>query len=251
MARARTMVIARDEGGSSDTDTTDRPAGRLEDGAIERLTVPELARLCTREMERYRRREPHLDRFGFELFRRAIVERNDAAWAALYAQYAETVRWWLGLTVDEDDELVTLTFERFWRAMDAVKFSSFSGLGGVLAYLKSCAQTARLDRARAVSVRAREEPLDAVATLLPARDDTEGMVAAHIDRVAFWHMVRQYLADEREHSVLYLSYVVGLSPRQIYARHAARFDDIAEVYRIKRAVIARLRRAPSIVEQLP
>lgn len=93
--------------------------------------------------------------------------------------------------------------------------------------------------------------MDAVATLLPARDDTEGMVAAHIDRVAFWHMVRQYLADEREHSVLYLSYVVGLSPRQIYARHAARFDDIAEVYRIKRAVIARLRRAPSIVEQLP
>ena len=250
MTLTRTMVVARDDRGYAGTVTTDELNGRFGDVAVERLTVPELARLCAAEMERYRRREPHADRFGFELFRRAVVERSDTAWAALYAQYAETVRWWLNLTPDEDDELVTLTFERFWRAMDADKFSSFSGLGGVLAYVKNCARTARLDHVRAVSVRAHEESLDDAADLLPACDDTEGLAAAHIDRVAFWRAVRQYLTDEREHAVLYLSYVVGLSPRQIYARHAARFDDVAEVYRLKRAVLTRLRRAPMIAARL-
>jgi len=250
MAIVSAMVVVRDERDDADTGVTDRPNGCLGDVAIERLTVPELARRCAMEMGRYRRREPHADYFGFELFRRAVVERNDAAWAALYAQYAEMVRWWLGLGPDEDDELVTLTFERFWRAMDVDKFSSFNGLGGVLAYVKICARTARLDYARAASVRAHEEPLDDAADLLPACDDTEGLASAHMDRVAFWRAVRQYLTDEREHGVLYLSYVVGLSPRQIYARHAARFDDVAEVYRLKRAVLTRLRRAPMIAQRL-
>lgn len=250
MAVAHTMVVACDDRGDADTGVTDGPNERRGDVAVERLTVPELARRCAVEMERYRGRESHADQFGFELFRRAVVERNDAAWAALYAQYAETVRWWLGLRPDEDDELVTLTFERFWRAMDVDKFSSFNGLGGVLAYLKNCARTARLDYARAISVRAREEPLDDAADLLRACDDTEGLASARMDRVAFWRAVRQYLTDEREHGVLYLSYVVGLSPRQIYASHAARFDDVAEVYRLKRAVLARLRRAPMIAARL-
>jgi len=99
MAIVSAMVVVRDERDDADTGVTDRPNGCLGDVAVERLTVPELARRCAVEMERYRRREPHADHFGFELFRRAVVERSDAAWAALYAQYAETVRWWLGLAV--------------------------------------------------------------------------------------------------------------------------------------------------------
>jgi len=46
--------------------------------------------------------------------------------------------------------------------------------------------------------------------------------------------------------VLYLSCVVGFSPREIQARHARDFPDVTAVYRLKRVALDRLRRAPEL-----
>src|SRR5690242_1710727 len=103
---------------------------------IETLTVTELAQRCGEETNRYLRRETYAERFCLELFRRAIVQRDDAAWAAVYDQYAAAVRRWLRTQPDQEEEGVVIAFERFWRAVDATKFATFTSLSGVLQYLK-------------------------------------------------------------------------------------------------------------------
>ncbi|MGH2343787.1 MAG: hypothetical protein ACRDG4_01070, partial [Chloroflexota bacterium] len=48
---------------------------------------------------------------------------------------------------------------------------------------------------------------------------------------------------ERERRVIYLSYVVGLSPREIHARQGGEFPRMDEIYRLKRTALDRLRRS--------
>src|SRR5207244_13443031 len=50
-------------------------------------SVTELARRCAEETLRFVRGAPRDDTFCFELFARAVVARNDEAWAAIMAQY--------------------------------------------------------------------------------------------------------------------------------------------------------------------
>lgn len=211
----------------------------------EALSVQDLSRLCAEETARYQRREPYAERFCLELFRRAITRRDEAAWSAIYAQYAGSVRRWLGAWPGELEEGVAAAFERFWQALDGEKFARFGSLAAVLQYLKMCACTARLDRARSARSSAADEPLDAVYAL-PSADNVEETVAGQIEAAGFWQTVRACLADERDRRVLYLSYVIGLSPRDICARHAAEFSDVTEVYRLKRNALDRLRRAPAL-----
>lgn len=213
---------------------------------IETLTVAELAQHCGEETNRYLRRETYVERFCLELFRRAIVQRDDAAWAAVYDQYAAVVRRWLRTRPDEEEEGVVIAFERFWRAVDATKFAAFTSLSGVLQYLKMCAVTAQMDRARAARSSVAMESLDEGAHDRPGREDVEETVAAGVDASHFWRTVQDLLHDERERLVVYLSYVIGLSPRAICARHSVEFPDVTEVYRLKRTVLDRLRRTPEL-----
>lgn len=226
--------------------TTSNPGPHM----LATLPVAELAASCRAETARYRRGEPCCEDYALELFRRAIVQHDDAAWAALYAEYADLVRQWLGTPPCEDDDGVVATFERFWRAMDAAKFERFSALGAVLSYLKLCAHTLRIDRARQVKARLSMESLESLAEV-PCGDDVAEEVRWRVDAGAVWQVVQERVTDERERMVLYLSYVIGLSPRQICRWQAERFPDVAEIYRLKSRALARLRQAPALHGERP
>ena len=221
------------------------PVRTVSPAVLATLTVAELAGLCYDEGVRYQNRECYDDGPGCELFRRAVVARSDAAWAAIYAQYAGRVRRWLDLRDDEDDA-VAAVFERFWHAVDAEKLALFTSLAAILRYLKACAASVRADRARATRASNVLEPLDESVHILPARQNVEESVVGSTDIVTLWSAVREALGDEREREIVYLSYAAGLSPRQIYACRRARFADVAEVYRLKRNVLNRLRRSPQL-----
>jgi hypothetical protein len=141
----------------------------------EPLTVSDLARHCQEETDRYRLGQAHNDRFCFELFRLAIVERDDLAWAAIHAQYVETVRRWVGTKMDVE-EGAAQAFERFWQALDAAKFLRFPSLAQVLQYLKVCVHSAVLDRARAERRGEDNQSLE-FAMHLPSADDVAERVA--------------------------------------------------------------------------
>ena len=54
------------------------------------------------------------------------------------------------------------------------------------------------------------------------------------------------LDDEAERLVVYLSFVLDLKPAAIHGRHPGRFGSMADVYRVKRNALDRLRRSPEI-----
>lgn len=214
--------------------------------AAETPTIIKLARLCRDESICSLCREPYTPCFCLALFHRAIAERDNAAWTALYEGYTGLVRHWLGSRPDDRDEEVSAVFERFWHAVDGPKLDTFPSLAAVLSYLRACAYTVRADRARARHARCIEVILDDVTDALPASYDVADTVAGHIDAAGLWGTVRSLLFDERERLVLYLSYTMDFSPREIQQRHAGHFADVTEVYRLKRNGLDRLRRAPEI-----
>ncbi|MDB5076172.1 MAG: hypothetical protein JWO42_2351 [Chloroflexi bacterium] len=208
---------------------------------LEAFSVSELSDQCREQTERYLRDEPSLDKFCMELFRRAIVDRDERAWSAIYAQYAMIVRRWLG-TKMEPDEGVAAAFERFWRALDRDKFHRFPSLGAVLNYLKMCVHTTAIDHARSLHRVAEQQSLES-ASEVAAKEDVEGTVAERVDGARLWEQIRTTLNDDRASRALYLSYVIGLSPREICSRHPSEFPDVAIVYQLKRNALDRLRRS--------
>jgi DNA-directed RNA polymerase specialized sigma24 family protein len=205
------------------------------------MDVRELARSCREETSRYLRGESFSEHACFELFRRAVVERDDAAWESVYAQYSALARIWLNAGMDEDDG-VNAAFERFWRAVDSDKFVRFGSLAAVLSYLKMCVRTTVLDHARAQSRSAVELDLDAIPTI-SAQAHGQADVGDRMDAADLWRQVGDVLQDERERRLVYLSYVLGLSPREIHARHVHEFPRMEEIYRVKRGALDRLRRS--------
>ncbi len=208
---------------------------------LDALTVDELSGSCSEQTARYMRAEPSRDEFCLELFRRAIVLRSEEAWTAVYNQYAAFVRRWLGTKMDPD-EAVPASFERFWQAVDGEKFGRFASLSAVLGYLKMCVRTVAIDHARALQAGAQTEQA-AAAEAMPAGDDVEGSVAEMVDDAALWQRIGIVLQDERAAHVLYLSYAVDLSPREISARYPHSFPDVQAVYQAKRNALDRLRRS--------
>src|SRR5258708_6683331 len=63
--------------------------------SLQLLSINELARRCSEETNKFLRQSVSNDRYCLELFRRAIVKRDDDAWACIYQQYAPLVLTWV------------------------------------------------------------------------------------------------------------------------------------------------------------
>lgn len=214
------------------------------------MTVAELAGDCREETAKFARREPSRDLFCFELLRRALVERDDAAWGAVYAQYQGLVLGWIrrhpaaAMVVEDESYWINRTFERFWSALRAERFGEFHGLPELLRYLKLCAQSILLDevRARARARRARiEEPVEAQGPTNP-----EALTIGELGREELWRIVAATAGDERERLIARLCFALDLKPREIHERYPERFAGVADVYRVKRNLLERLRRNPDL-----
>jgi DNA-directed RNA polymerase specialized sigma24 family protein len=215
------------------------------------VAVPELARLCHDETTKYLRREPSRDDFCLELLRRAIVDGDQAAWGAILTQYRGMVLSWLrkgygtAMGDEDDDHWVNRTFERFWQAVGPQRFADFPSLANLLQYLKQCAITALLDDARQ---RARER-LDerASAAALPAADP-EPVALGRLAQRDLWALVIAETQDDAERLVAHESFVLTLKPGEIQERHPDHFATTADVYRVKRNLLDRLRRSTALRE---
>ena len=54
---------------------------------IQQMPLAELAAHCREETGKFLRRETTSDAYCFEIFRRAICDRDEPAWRAVFAQY--------------------------------------------------------------------------------------------------------------------------------------------------------------------
>jgi DNA-directed RNA polymerase specialized sigma24 family protein len=208
------------------------------------MPVAELARCCAEEMARYRRGQCSDPRYCYELFRCALVEQDEEAWAAVYSQYHRLVCRWLGDAPGDPDGLVNETFERLWRAIPPDRFGDFSTLGGILEYLKRCA------RCVAVDARRREERKQAEEAALARMQVWGGGKKPSLSEQALDAIVGEQLieyARERLHGLgeklaFHASFEWNLRPGAIAERWPDIFASAREVSRIKERILRRLRR---------
>lgn len=213
----------------------------------------ELASACSEQTRRFLSDQSSDQRYGMELWRRAIEEHDQLAWEAVVAQYRGLViasirRHPLGRIVgDDDDDWVCRVFERFWRAIDARRLMSFADIAAVMGYLKLCVHSVLTDHIRSRHPE-RVAPLsDASAAPAPAdgADATEHVIGELVGE-QLWRVIQRELQDDAEECLAYLSLVRDLRPAEIQARRPDLFPTTADVYRLKRNVIERLRRSTRI-----
>jgi DNA-directed RNA polymerase specialized sigma24 family protein len=223
-------------------------ASDLRDWPLDQLRAEALA-----QEQNFARGEPSQDSAGLELFRRAINDRDEAAWVAVVEIYRgllvaqagrQVVR---GLVVEDDGFCVDRAFQRFWHATTNGKLAHFEDLGSILKYLKMCLGSVLLDQARA---RRRQAwlSIDDVAAEACVTPDASDQVMSRLARRELWDAIDRELPNARERLVAHLSFVAGLCPREILARHPEKFQDVFDVYRTKRNMIDRLRRSSAIAE---
>lgn len=208
------------------------------------MGVAELARRCAEEMARYRRGQCSDPGYCYELFRCALVERDEEAWAAVYNQYDRLVQSWVGDAPGDPDGLVNETFERLWRAIPPDRFGDFSTLGEILEYLKRCARCVAVDARRREERRQAEEA--ALARLQAL--GTAGMRSASeqaLDAIVGEQLIER--ARERLHGLgeqlaFRASFEWNLRPGTIAEQWPGVFASAREVSRIKERILRRLRR---------
>lgn len=214
------------------------------------LSLSDLARRCTEESDHFFARRQYDPSFCYELFRRALAERNETAWRLVFNQYRPLVASWVErqqafpLAGEEVDFFINGAFARLMKAVSPEQFARFQDLRSILGYLQLCVVSEVNDHMRAI--RGTETlPLDQVnLSSHMAPDDVENTALDDVERTLIWQTIRSCTKSDSELLVVYASYVLGLKPRQLYERFPDRFDSVDRVYRIKENVLARLRRDP-------
>jgi DNA-directed RNA polymerase specialized sigma24 family protein len=218
---------------------------------VRELPLVDLARRCREETLRFLGGGDRDDAYCFEIFHRAVVERDDAAWEAIVVQYRGIVLAYVGqhtaapLLRETEDYWINRAFQRFWGAVGPERFRLFPDLPSLLKYLKLCVHSVLMDEVR--SRRASSSAsLDDVPESLPARTDAERAVLGKLSGQQLWDTINRDLQDEAERKVVLLSFARDLKPSEIAERHPELFATVTDVYRVKRNVIERLRRNTEI-----
>lgn len=218
------------------------------DNTLRSMSVQALAELCKRELDKYRRGEPSDDQYGLELFSRALLERNSFAWGGVQQCFNPMVLGWMrdhrlrdvACRHDSEENFVAQAFSRFWQATADNEEIKFQALGAALKYLRASLHAVIIDSLRSYS-RAR-------LTALPEYDDANGPRAEdQYDFGELWQVISRLLPEARERRVAYLLYHCGLKPREILRFCPREFDDVHEIYRVRRTIIDRLRRNADVI----
>ncbi len=212
-------------------------------------SVAELAKRCQEETLNFRDKKPGPVGFCFELFRRAVVEDCQEAWEAVYVQYRRLMLCWVGDISPDAEDLVHCAFEKFLNAMAPETFARFTGIATVLAYLRRCARSVRIDHER----QAKREQLALVALGVdnpPLSNSPEPVALSRIVNRQFAEYIYARLKDEQERLVVYLNVELGLKPAEIVRLHLAEFPTPRDVYKVRERVIRRLSQDPILQDML-
>ena len=184
----------------------------------------------------------------YELFRRAILYRDEDAWAAIYARYHSLLVSWAYHSGAQGcpelpDDIADRALARAWFALTPERFAEFPSLGSLLSYLRTCVKSTAIDlmRSQAASERAwlqveAEEP-----------ETPERMILDSFERDTLWQLVIGLAHTPSDRIALIESCVYGLPPRAIQARHPDLFASVASVYTTKRNLFNRLQRNADVL----
>lgn len=222
------------------------------------LELEELRSLCAAETERFFRHQDSDARYCYEIFRRAIVAHDQAAWECIYSQYQPLVLGWIhrhGLSAvlsEEPQYLANRAFERLWAGVTSQKFTNFPDLKSILRYLQMCVNAVLVDIARS---RTRDSLVedDALEPGIPdssERRALEERVLRKTQAERLWALLEERCKDYKERCILIGMFVNALKARQIHVEYPGLFQDVQEVYRVKENLLARLQRDQELAAYL-
>lgn len=222
---------------------------------IKRLPVDDLAEQCADETLRYYRCEAIDGRYGYQLFRRAIVNRDERAWQELERIYRGQLERWArchrlyAQAGEEAEALANRALENLWRRVDAEGFASFPNLSSLLGYLQRSIHNLVIDYARmGMREQQRARALGQALVGRPALSP-QGRALDHVRADEIWSMVRDHCRHEREQCVAYCYLVLGLKPADILALYPETFATTAAINATLATLLKRLRRSPALKQQ--
>jgi hypothetical protein len=208
------------------------------------MSAQVLAAQCLKELSNYRRGEPCTDAYGLELLRRAMVLGNQAAWEGVQHCFGEIVRDWLhghprreaACRLENEEHYVAQVFKRFWRATASNQRVEFKTLAAALQYLRASLNGAILETLRAYTWPS-EVPLPEPAEPVKAQVEDDST-----DNREVWDILQTILPNEREQRLAYLLFHCGLGPREIVRFYPQEWNDVQEIYRLRRIIMEGLLR---------
>lgn len=191
---------------------------------------------------------PADDDSGFEMFRRAILLRDEAAWLEISLRYRPMLISWAArvgvrsATDEQCDDIADHAFARAWAALSPDRFAQFPNLSSLLGYLRTCVSATTIDTARSQNARERAyQRVEAGSIATP-----EELVLDRLERAELWHTALDSVHCEQERVVLIENFMLELPPRDILARHPGLFEDIRAVYMAKRHLLSHLQRSAEL-----
>ncbi|HEU4746623.1 MAG TPA: hypothetical protein VFS61_15390 [Anaerolineales bacterium] len=228
----------------------------MSDDELQQMTVTDLAQKCAQETDLYFNHQNYDSRYCVELFRRAVRNKDEHALELLLIQYQPLVARWVEKWIarhpeissfsEEPQDFIAQAFERFWISYTAAKFDNAqSNLAAVLRYLQMCVNGALADAWRKLSRIQLEQESQYENQEL---SDSEPLPEELVQEQEFWQMIRKKSKDPKEYIVMYASFQLALSPREILAEYPKDFTSIKEIYQYKANFLERLERDDDIKE---
>jgi DNA-directed RNA polymerase specialized sigma24 family protein len=185
---------------------------------------------------------------SFALFRRAILDQDEAAWGEIHLRYRLLLISWArqssvaSLVNEQFEDLADQAFARAWNALTPARFAQFPNLAAILGYLRDCVGSMLIDLARSQATRERTiQQLE-----MPSPRTPEQLVLDAIDNTTLWDLVKAEITTPQEDVIVRRNIILGMPPRVILAEFPQLFRAIGDVYTCKRNLIGRLQRSPAI-----
>lgn len=256
VSQRQSIVIEAHGSDPSHTEVRQREEGALHPSP-EQLPLDVLLQEAHQEISRFRGKQETTNVASFEVFRRALLLRDDAAWAGLYQLYAPLIETWIllrrpggRLHADELAAMVNEALAKFALALPAERWPRFAGTDHLLAYLKRCALTVAAEawrlQQRWAAREASLERLDHEQS--PLLDDPAEAVTRQLVLHELWQVAAGIARCEQERLLLQQHYAQGVPLQELPARYPELFPTIQSVYSLKRNLLQRLRRSRAVQE---
>jgi DNA-directed RNA polymerase specialized sigma24 family protein len=216
---------------------------------LQHMAVEELAWRCAQETDLFFTHQDYDPSYCFELFRRAVRNKDERALEVVIALYQPLVARWVDSysgflsNYEETQDFIAQAFERFWVSFTPAKFDKSQNLAAILRYLKMCVHGAITDawrKYRRIQLgQAMREDVEEFSQLGSTVEDL-------LQNDEFWQLIKKKLKDSKEYTVVYASFGLALSPREILAEYPGLFRDIKEIYQYKANLLGRLARDNAI-----
>jgi RNA polymerase sigma factor (sigma-70 family) len=220
---------------------------------LQRMALEDLAQKCAQETDRFFTHHDYDSSYGFELFRRAVWNKDERALEAVITQYQPLVARWVNRWIDqhpdfplineEAQDFIAQAFERFWTSFTPAKFDKSRNLAAILRYLQMCVHGAITDAWRKFRrVQLEQEIRDDEQEFFQPESTPEDF----LQNDEFWQLIKKKSKDLKEYTVVYASFSLALSPREILDEYPGLFRDIKEIYQYKANLLDRLERDDEI-----